>query len=52
MAGFTFVSLRNLAVEYHLWHKKGWNSQEENQRMGAEKQARGEYQCKNGLKKL
>lgn len=51
MAGYTFTSLRNLAVEYHLWHPKGWSSQEENQRMGAEKQQQGLFRCRNGIEK-
>lgn len=52
MAGYNLFSLRNMAVQYHLWHKKGWNDQSENMDMGEAKQLRGEYICKNGLKKL
>jgi len=52
MAGMQFVSLRNMAVEYHLWHKKGWVDQSENRAMGEAKRQRGEYVCKNGLQKL
>ena len=46
-----FVSLRNMAVEYHLWHEKIWTSQEDNMRMGEEKRNRNEYFCQNGLTK-
>lgn len=49
MAGFRFVSLRNMAVQYHLWHKKGWTDQSENQRLGEAKRQRGEFVCRNGL---
>ena len=52
MAGYNLFSLRNMAVQYHLWHKKGWNDQSENKAMGEAKKLRGEYICKNGLKKL
>lgn len=51
MAGYHFFSLRNMAVEYHLWHKKGWSDQSENMAIGEAKKQRGEYICKNGLKK-
>ena len=50
MAGYRFVSLRNMAVEYHLWHKKNWTDQSANQAIGTVKQERGEYVCKKGLK--
>ena len=51
MAGLPFVSMRNLAVQYHLWHPKSWTDQAENQAMGQAKQERREYICKNGIKK-
>lgn len=51
MAGYRFQSLRNMAVEYHLWHQKGWSDQSEQMAMGAAKRQRGEYICKNGLRK-
>jgi len=52
MAGFHFVSLRNMAVEYHLWHHKSWTDQSANQAIGMAKQQRGEYVCKKGLKQI
>jgi cellulose synthase/poly-beta-1,6-N-acetylglucosamine synthase-like glycosyltransferase len=51
-AGFTIKSVRNMAVQYHLFHKENWTSQEENLRIMAEKQARNEFICKNGLTKI
>lgn len=51
-AGFTIKSIRNMAVQYHLFHKENWTSQEENLRIMAEKQARNEFICKNGLTKI
>ena len=50
MAGFHFMSLRNMAVQYHLWHPVSWTDQSQNQSIGEKK--RGEYICKNGIKKL
>jgi GT2 family glycosyltransferase len=51
-AGFKHKSLRNLAVQYHLWHAESWVNQDDNQKMMLEKQAGNEYICKNGLKKI
>ena len=48
-AGFRFVSLRNMAVQYHLWHPVRWIDQSENMAMGEEKCMHGEFICKNGL---
>lgn len=52
MAGFHFVSLRNMAVVYHLWHQKNWTDQSLNQAIGLAKCKRGEYVCKNGLRMI
>lgn len=52
MAGYRFRSLRNMAVEYHLWHPRGWTDQSVNMAMGEAKRLRGEYVCRNGLRKL
>ncbi|HLW19209.1 MAG TPA: glycosyltransferase [Cyclobacteriaceae bacterium] len=49
-AGFRLVSLRNLAVQYHLHHPECWSLQEDNMKLMSEKQARNEFICKNGLK--
>ncbi len=51
-AGYKHFSIRNLAVQYHLYHKENWTSQEENLRIYNEKKNRNEYICKNGIKKL
>jgi hypothetical protein len=45
-------SLRNLAVQYHLWHPASWTDQSENQALMHERQAANQYICKNGIKKL
>ncbi|MBQ9191773.1 MAG: glycosyltransferase [Bacteroidaceae bacterium] len=49
MAGYHFISLRNLAVQYHLWHPLSWTDQNENMALGNSKRMRGEYRCLNGL---
>ena len=48
-AGFKHKSVRNLAVQYHLYHKENWVNQDENLSKMLEKQSRKEYICKNGL---
>lgn len=45
-------SLRNLAVQYHLWHPASWTDQSENQALMHQRQAANQYICKNGIKKL
>lgn len=47
--GFKHFSVRNLAVQYHLDHKKNWINQDENLSKMHDKQSRKEYICKNGL---
>ena len=51
MAGYHFISLRNLAVQYHLWHPLSWTDQSENMALGNSKRMQGEYRCLNGLSK-
>lgn len=48
-AGYQHVSLRNLAIVYHLDHPAGWTEQEENLKLYHEKKSRNEFVCKNGL---
>ena len=48
-AGFKHVSLRNLAVQYHLYHHENWTDQEENKEICRKKQLENKYFCKNGL---
>lgn len=50
-AGFKHKSVRNLAVQYHLYHKEGWSNQNENLDLCRKKQLKNEFICKNGLTK-
>lgn len=50
-AGYKLSSVRNMAVQYHLYHPVIWTSQEENLQIMKEKQSRNEFFCKNGLNK-
>ena len=50
--GYHLRSLRNMSVQYHLYHKTNWSSQEINLDMMSAKQSRREYTCRNGLEKL
>ena len=47
-AGYQLVSVRNLAVQYHLNHPEGYN-QDYNLDLCRQKQAKNEFVCKNGL---
>lgn len=49
LAGYIHVSLRNLAIQYHLDHPLNWLEQNENMSMMLSKQASGKFICKNGL---
>ncbi|HNX87636.1 MAG TPA: glycosyltransferase [Paludibacteraceae bacterium] len=49
-AGFQLVSMRNLAVQYHLSHPEGYN-QDFNLNLCRQKQEINEFVCKNGLDK-
>lgn len=48
-AGYTHKSVRNLAVQYHLFHKENWVSQTENIKIMKNKIKLNEFVCKNGL---
>jgi len=48
-AGYTLFSVRNMAVQYHLYHKENWQNQDINAGIMKQKMARNEYVCKNGL---
>ena len=50
--GIGIRSLRNLAVEYHLWHKASWTDQSENLNLMNQRKTRKQYICKNGIQKL
>ena len=49
--GCTIVSLRNLAVQYHLWHKENWTDDTVNMAYFRRIQAAGQIVCKNGIEK-
>jgi GT2 family glycosyltransferase len=51
-AGYKLKSLRNLAVQYHLYHETGWTNQDENIKMMKQKQAIDQFICLNGIRKL
>lgn len=50
--GCTIVSLRNLAVQYHLYHPENWSEQSANVAYCREKQQRNEVYCPNGIRKV
>ena len=50
--GYELKSVRNLAVQYHLYHKESWTDQEENLEIMKKNQQAKQFICKNGLKKL
>lgn len=50
--GYPLVSLRNLAVQYHLYHKENWTDQSRNLQLMEEKMGLKQYVCRNGLMKL
>lgn len=52
MAGYTHFSLRNLAVQYHLYHKENWQDQSHNIHYMEQCRNAGKYICENGIKKL
>ncbi len=49
--GCKIVSLRNLAVQYHLYHKENWQDQKQNMAYCRQVQERNQIVCKNGIKK-
>lgn len=50
--GYQLKSVRNFAVQYHLYHKENWTSQDENIAIMNKKQNSNTYACINGLRKL
>lgn len=48
--GCKMVSLRNLAVQYHLYHKENWQDQKENMVYCRQVQAENTIYCKKGIK--
>lgn len=49
--GVGIRSVRNLAVQYHLWHRLTWTDQTENFKIMHRNQAAHQYICKNGIQK-
>lgn len=49
--GCRIVSLRNLAVQYHLWHKENWTDDTVNMAYFRQIQAARQIVCKNGIEK-
>lgn len=49
--GCKIVSLRNLAVQYHLYHKENWHNHDENMVYCQQCQAQNQIICKDGIQK-
>ena len=50
-AGYTYKSVRNLAVQYHLYHPENWVDTIENMKICVRNQHENRFICKNGLEK-
>lgn len=50
--GCKIVSLRNLAIQYHLWHKENWHDHDENMIYCKQQQTNNQIICKNGITKI
>ncbi len=50
-SGYTLVSARNLAVQYHLYHKENWTDQSVNVALMEKKSRAKKIICENGLVK-
>ena len=51
-AGYKLKSIRNICVQYHLYHKQNWLDQSENIQIMKKKQDNNEVVCINGISKL
>jgi len=51
VAGYTYKSVRNLAVQYHLYHPENWVDTIENMKICLRNQHENRFICKNGLEK-
>lgn len=49
--GYEVMPVRNYAIQYHLFHKENWTTQEDNLNMMRQKQAQKTFRCENGLEK-
>lgn len=50
--GCKIISLRNLAVQYHLYHKANWTDDTENMRYFNSVKERNQIICTNGIQKI
>ena len=50
--GCRIVSLRNLAVQYHLAHKENWVDDRENMAYFNSIKEKNQIICKNGIRKI
>jgi cellulose synthase/poly-beta-1,6-N-acetylglucosamine synthase-like glycosyltransferase len=50
--GYRLFSLRNIAVQYHLYHKENWTNQDTNLKMMKQKMQQNQFFCRNGLTKM
>src|SRR5690554_1599845 len=50
--GYKIISVKHFAVQYHLFHKENWCSQEENLILLKQKQSAKKFICLNGIKKF
>lgn len=50
--GYPLFSMRNMAVQYHLYHRENWTDQSENLQLMERKKGLRQYVCQNGLNKL
>lgn len=50
--GYRIVSLRNLAIQYHLYHKENWQDQAINMRYCNDVKSKQEIICKKGINTL
>jgi cellulose synthase/poly-beta-1,6-N-acetylglucosamine synthase-like glycosyltransferase len=49
--GYTFKSVKNLAIQYHLYHEKNWSDSSINVAIMLKKQREKNYFCLNGITK-
>ena len=51
-AGFKYKSVRNLAVQYHLYHPENWVDTVENMKICRRNQLENKFICENGLNQI
>ncbi|WP_215226066.1 glycosyltransferase [Echinicola shivajiensis] len=49
--GYQIKSLRNLAVQYHLYHKESWTDQKDNLAIMEKNRTSNKFVCENGISK-